>query len=125
MTRCTSSKPAWLPLIIGLGVVASCQAAESAGVLRGEYRFHGKTLIDPPPGEAANTHLGLVLEGNAARDLYRRMKGRGERDICLDDGSRSKIQGPVRCTELAGKQGWRCEFAILLDTLALVPDGAC
>jgi hypothetical protein len=39
--------------------------------------------------------LGLVLEGGAARDLYRRLKGRGERDICLDDGSRSKTQGPA------------------------------
>lgn len=124
MTRFTHTQQ-WLLLLCGLGVAAMPQAADLAGALRGEYRFHGKTLIDPPPGEARNTHLGLVLEGAAARDLYRRMKVRGERDLCLDDGSHSKTQGPVRCTELAGKQGWRCEFAILLDTLVLVPDGAC
>ena len=108
-----------------LCLAASAWAGGSAGPLRGEYRFHGKTLIDPPPGEARDSHLGLVLEGAAARDLYRRLKGRGERDICLDDGSRSKTQGPLRCTELAEKRGWRCEFAIQLDTLTLVPDGAC
>lgn len=124
MMRFISSQR-WLLLLCGLGLAGMPQAADLAGTLRGEYRFHGKALIDPPQEEAVNTHLGLVLEGNAARDLYRRMKGRGERDLCLDDGSRSKTRGPMRCTELAGKQGWRCEFAIQLDTLALVPDGAC
>lgn len=124
MTRFAASQR-WLLLICGLNIAALPQAAELAGPLRGEYRFHGKTLIDPPPGEARNTHLGLVIEGAAARDMYRRMKVRGQRDLCLDDGSQSKTQGPVRCTELAHKQGWRCEFAIQLDTLALVPDGAC
>lgn len=109
--------------------LGSLHAAETAstlsGALRGEYRFHGKTLIDPPPGEAQNTHLGLELEGAAARDLYRRLKARSERDLCLDDGSRTKTQGPIRCTELARKQGWRCEFAIQLDNGTLVSDGAC
>ncbi len=124
MTRSTHLQRGLL-LLCGLAVTALPHAAEPAGALRGEYRFHGKTLVDPPPGEARATHLGLVIEGAAARDLYRRMKVRGERDLCLDDGSRSKTQGPVRCTELAGKQGWRCEFAIELDTFALVPDGAC
>jgi hypothetical protein len=78
-----------------LCLAASAWAGEGAGPLRGEYRFHGKTLIDPPPGEARDSHLGLVLEGGAARDLYRRLKGRGQRDICLDDGSRSRDTGPA------------------------------
>lgn len=124
MTRFAQAQR-WMLLLCSLGAAALPQAAELAGGLAGEYRFHGKTLIDPPPDEARDTHLGLLLEGAAARDLYRRMQGRGERDPCLDDGSRSKTRGPLRCTELAGKQGWRCEFAIQLDTLALVPDGAC
>jgi hypothetical protein len=41
-----------------LCLAASVWAGGSAGPLRGEYRFHGKTLIDPPPGEARDSHLG-------------------------------------------------------------------
>jgi hypothetical protein len=100
-------------------------AADPAGALQGEYRFHGKTLVDPPPSEARDSHLGLLLEGPVARDLFKRMKSRAVRDICLDDGSRTKTQGPLRCTELAGGKAWQCEFAIQLDTLKLVADGAC
>lgn len=100
-------------------------AAGQAGALQGEYEFHGRTRVDPPPGEPHDTHLGLVLEGAVARDLYRRMRVRSVRDPCLDDGSRSKIQGPLRCSEMASGRHWRCEFAIQLDTLALVADGVC
>jgi len=100
-------------------------AAGRAGALQGEYEFHGRTRVDPPPGEPHDTHLGLVLEGALARDLYRRMRVRSVRDPCLDDGSRSKIQGPLRCSEMASGRHWRCEFAIQLDTLALVADGVC
>jgi hypothetical protein len=112
-------------LVCGLLLVTPASAAGSAGALQGEYQLHGKTRVDPPPGEPQDTHLGMVLEGTAARDLYRRLKGRSVRDLCLDDGSRSKTQGPVRCTELANRQGWRCEFAIQIDTLTIVADGAC
>lgn len=99
-------------------------AKPAAGRLSGSYRFHGQTVIDPP-GEAADSHLGLVLEGAAARDLYRRLPAKAEPDICRDDGSLSKIRGGIRCTELAGKAGWRCEFAIRLDEPTVVAGGAC
>jgi hypothetical protein len=105
--------------------VPAAHAEPLSGPLSGEYHFHGKTLLDPPPGEAQDTHLGLVLEGRAARDLFRRMTAKAEADVCLDDGSVSKTQGGLRCTELAGKAGWRCEFAIQLESVALVADGAC
>lgn len=113
-------------VILMLSLTALAAHAESAaGVLNGSYRFHGQTVIDPPPGEASDSHFGLVLEGAAARDLYRRLPGKAEPDICLDDGSLSKTHGGIRCSELAGKAGWRCEFAIRLDTQAVVADGAC
>ena len=100
-------------------------AAGQAGALQGEYEFHGRTRVDPPPGEERDTHLGLVLEGAVARDLYRRLRVRAVRDPCLDDGSRSKTQGPLRCTEMANGRSWRCEFAIELDRSILVADGVC
>jgi hypothetical protein len=112
-----------LSLMLPPALVA--QGAEITGPLRGEYSLHGESRVDPPPGEPQDSRFGLVLTGAAARDLYRRMKVKSERDLCLDDGSRIKTQGPVRCMELAGKGGWRCEFAIRLDTMALVADGTC
>lgn len=111
-------------LVISLATVAA-QADPAAGRLSGSYRFHGKSIVDPPPGEAKDSHLGLVLEGAAARDLFRRLTAKAKPDICLDDGSRTKTQGGIRCTQLAGRAGWRCEFAIQLDTQAVVADGAC
>jgi hypothetical protein len=105
---------------------ANCVAAQpDQGRLSGEYRYHGATLVDPPPGERQDTHLGLMLEGNAARDLYRHMTVKAEKDLCLDDGSLSKTQDAIHCVELANQAGWRCEFAIRLDTQNLVADGAC
>jgi len=116
----------YITLAILIGSLAwAAQAADNSGNLRGNYYFHGKTLIDPPPGEAKDTHLGLVLEGNVARELYRKMKVKSEPDLCLDDGSRTKTQGAISCTELAKKKGWRCEFGIELETQKLVRDGVC
>lgn len=105
--------------------VVCAHAEPGAGRLSGSYRFQGETVIDPPAGEAADSHMGLVLEGAAARDLYRRLSVTALPDLCLDDGSLSKTQGGIRCTELAGGTEWRCEFAIRLDTQALVADGVC
>lgn len=105
---------------------ANCVAAQpDQGRLSGEYRYHGATLVDPPPGERQDTHLGLTLEGNAARDLYRHMTAEAEKDLCLDDGSLSKTQGGIRCVELTDHASWRCEFAIRLDTQQLIADGTC
>lgn len=103
----------------------AAQGSEVVSPLQGEYSLHGESRVDPPPGEPQDSRFGLVLKGAAARDLYRHMKVKSERDLCLDDGSRIKTQGPVRCMELAGKKGWRCEFAIRLDSMALVADGTC
>lgn len=112
--------------ILLLSGIAVCAHAEPAsGRLNGSYRFHGQTVIDPPPGEADDSHLGLVLEGAAARELYRRLPAKAEPDLCLEDGTLTKTQGGIRCSESAGKTGWRCEFAIRLDTPTVVAAGAC
>jgi hypothetical protein len=95
-------------------------------VLRGEYRSHGKNLVDPPPGEAADTLLGLQLEGPAAREQYRRVKARRGRDPSAgDDCSRSKTPGASRCTEPDAGRGWRCEFGTRLDAPRRVPGATC
>lgn len=63
-----------------------------------------------------------------ARDLSRRVKGRGVRDAVFGTPvsmtARGKMHGPLRCTELAHRRGWRCVFAIELHTLRIVGDGA-
>ncbi|MCM8611097.1 hypothetical protein [Accumulibacter sp.] len=64
-------------------------------------------------------------EGAVAGDRYRWMTGRGVRDARPDDGARSKMQRPLRCTELADRRGGCCVFAIERNTLWIVGDGPC
>lgn len=123
----STPRPQFLRLLaVCAGVIAlGAASAQPTGPLRGEFRFHGETLVDPPPGEPPDTHLGLTLEGPVAKMLFQRLRATAERDLCLDDGSLTKVRGPLSCTELAGGQGWRCELAIDLETLALKPETVC
>jgi len=114
------------PAIVCASVPAlGAAGADPIGPLQGEYRFHGKTLVDSAPNEPGGTHLGLTLEGPSARALFERMEASAERDLCLDDGSRTKVRGPLTCTELANGEGWRCEVGIDLVTPTLVAEVVC
>src|SRR5438093_11624035 len=80
-----------------LTVASQVHAQQSPQRLSGTYAIGGRTLVDPPGGEARNSHLHIVLEGSAARDLYRAMNARAVRDACLDDGSLTKSAGAMQC----------------------------
>jgi hypothetical protein len=104
-----------LPLaLVALAASPPLMALEPANRLSGTYAFGGRTLVDPPPGEPRNTHLYVVLEGSAARELYRRMNARAVRDECLDDGSLAKTVGRMQCTQLAHAKGYTCAFSLNL-----------
>lgn len=112
MTR-VSLKRALMTALLGLVVTAlPIDAQESAKRLNGTYAIGGRTLVDPPAGEAKNTHLYVVLDGSTARDVYRAMNARAVRDACLNDGSFTKRVGQMQCTENAKMKRYTCAFAI-------------
>jgi hypothetical protein len=81
--------------------------------LEGTYYFRGATAVDPPPGEPLDSHLLIELTGNAARDLYRRMKVQAKPDQCIGAGAMSKTIGSMQCTMLSNT-GYSCHFSIEL-----------
>jgi len=120
------------PLSVSLGaaftilVMASPLSAEERSQrLAGTYALGGRTLIDPPAGEARNTHLYIVLEGSSARDVYRAMNADAVRDACLDDGSLTKSVGAMQCTEAATTKRYSCAFAIDIAGQKIEGGAAC
>jgi len=92
--------------------------------LEGTYYFRGATAIDPPPEEARETHLLLELKGDAARDLYRRMKVRAKPDQCIGAGAMSKTIGGMQCTMLSDTK-YSCHFSIELTRQRIQPGLVC
>ena len=115
------------PVLALAALVASAPwaAIEPAKRLTGTYAFGGRTLVDPPPSETKGTHLYIVLEGTAARDVYQKMNVRAVRDACLDDGSLSKRIGDMQCTALAGAKGHTCAFSINLAEQKIEGGAVC
>lgn len=93
--------------------------------LRGTYFLAGKTLVDPPAGEARDSHLYLELTGAAARSLYARMKTRPRADPCGDPGDTLKAQGAIQCTRAARGRDTRCWLGIDLDGQRVVNGRVC
>lgn len=93
--------------------------------LRGTYFLAGKTLVDPPPGEARDSHLYLELTGAAARSLYARMKTRPIEDPCGDPGDTLKAQGAIQCARAARGRDYRCWLGIDLDGQRVVNGRVC
>ena len=121
-----SLKRALTTALLGLAVTAlPIDAQESTKRLTGTYAVGGRTLIDPPAGEAKNTHLYVVLDGSAARDVYRAMSARAVRDACLDDGSFTKTLGAMQCTENAKAKRYTCAFAINLTEQKIEAGAVC
>src|SRR6478735_3662575 len=58
--------------------------------LQGTYMVGGATLIDPPESEPQDTHFYVDVEGNAARDLYKALKGKAESSVCGEPGDLTK-----------------------------------
>jgi hypothetical protein len=100
-------------------------ALAATGSLNGSYELGGKTLIDPPDGEAKDTHLRLFLEGGAAKDLYAALKVQAIEDECLGDGSMTKTLGGIACTVHADGHTFECSLAVNMKSQAVEPASAC
>ncbi len=99
-----------------LGLFLFCCVAyaeyQSMSKLTGQYDITGKTTLDPPDSESRDTHFRIYLTGEAAQDLYHSMKVAPVEDMCLDDGSLSKLIGNMQCTKLSKEVGYECRFSI-------------
>jgi hypothetical protein len=120
-------------VVVAAGALATVVAlAVAAGVdlrdarrLAGTYHWRGSTIVDPPPGEARDTHLVLALEGSAARELYDRLGTAPVRDACLDDGSLTRQRNALRCTRHPEPGRYTCDFAIDARSGRLAAGQAC
>lgn len=93
--------------------------------LSGEMFVGGATLVDPPPGEARNTHAYLTVTGPAALRLYRTLTGPEEDDLCRGEGHKMKRAGTLSCSIVAGGQQAVCDFAVELRSGTLAAGRPC
>lgn len=94
---------------------------QDATRLSGEMLIGGATLVDPPSGEAKNTHAYLTVTGPAALRLYRTMPAREEDDLCRGDGHKVRRAGTLSCSIDARGQQAVCDFG--LDLRSGLPAG--
>lgn len=80
--------------------------------LSGSYRISGASVVDPPEGEARDTHLRIHLTGEAAKSLYSAMKVKPRRDQCRNDGTLIKFVKDMQCTLSANRKQYECWFAV-------------
>jgi hypothetical protein len=104
-------------------VPAAGAAAE--GRLAGHYSIGGKTLVDPPPDEARDTHLYLELTDDAAKALYDAMKTKAAPDACGEPGTTTKRAGGVQCSRAAQGKAHRCWIGVELRTQRIVSGVVC
>ena len=100
-------------------------AAWQYKILSGQYHIAGKTVIDPPPSEAKDTHFHLSLSGAAARDLYNVMKVTPKADICIADGAMVKTIGEMQCLRFKDGKKFQCSFAIDIANQKITGASAC
>ena len=103
---------------LALVLIASFPAggrAEMTAVegLAGEAFLGGATLIDPPAGEAANTHAYLTIVGLFARRMFNALQGPVGTASC-ESGWRVKRAGALTCAAGRRPSEARCSFAIAL-----------
>jgi hypothetical protein len=89
-----------------------------AGAIEGSFFFAGKTVVDPPPSEAKNTHVYFQLTGQSALALYRELPVKSQPFIC-DGKSPSKTIGTTVCWIEESSSSARCTLGINLRTQAV------
>ncbi len=94
--------------------LAGPAASQTQTPLRGDMFIAGKTLSDPPPGEAKNTHVYMTITGAAAMRMYRGMRGRAKEDACRGDGWQQKSAGQVACVLSPDRKKAECDFSLSL-----------
>jgi len=114
---------------IMLAIAALLFATSASGAdykpLQGTYMVGGATLIDPPESEPQDTHFYVDLAGNAARDLYKALKGKAESSVCGEPGDLTKRNGGVQCTMVKGGKEYHCAFGVELKTQHVVSGVVC
>ena len=125
----TTSRHAVL-IVLVLSMAGARVALAAAGDMQhpdrlaGEMFIAGATLVDPPPGEPADTHAYLSLTGSAARSLFRALKAPEMPDACLP-GRKMKSIGPIHCSVGAKPGDARCDFGIDLARGITAPGLVC
>jgi len=89
-----------------------------AAAIEGSYFFAGKTVVDPPPSEAKNTHVYFQLQGQSAVALYSELPVKPKPFVC-DGKSPSKTIGSTVCWIEEGPSSARCTIGINLRTQAV------
>lgn len=114
-------------LVAGTVVILAGGAALGQDTVRmsGEMFIGGATLVDPPPGEAKNTHAYLTVTGPAALRLYRTMPAQEEDDLCRGDGRKLRRAGSLSCSIGAGGQEAVCDFGVDLRSGTLAGGPPC
>ena len=111
--------------LVFLLLLSSGAAAFDQEELTGSYRFGGQTFYDPPKSEPQDTHLYIMLEGVAAKDLYQKMKVSPLPDHCADVGSLTKIVGQMQCQRTVVSDEYLCWFGVDIKNQRIVPGVVC
>jgi hypothetical protein len=106
-------------------IAAGTVVGQDALRLSGEMMIGGATLVDPPPGEARNTHAYLTITGPAALSLYRNLPAAEEDDLCRGDGRRMRRAGALTCSIDARRQEATCDFGVDLRSGTLAGGRPC
>ena len=93
-------------------VGASAEDRDWRKSLTGAFRISGASVVDPPEGEARDTHLRIHLTGEAARALYGSMKVKPRPDECRGDGTLVKFVKDMQCTLSPNRKQHECWFAV-------------
>lgn len=93
-------------------VEAASALAQDARPLAGEVFVAGATPLDPPAGEAADTHAYVSLRGAGAAAIYDAMQGAEIDDLCRGEGWKLKTAGPMVCSFHAPSGEAACDFSL-------------
>jgi hypothetical protein len=105
-------------------VLAAPALAQNATPLKGDMFIAGKTPVDPPPSEPKNSHAYMTVTGPAALRLYRAMRGKEEKDDCLE-GHTTKRAGALSCSLAKSGKDATCDFSLDLIKGALESGRVC
>ena len=118
MERKNSRIPVIARIGCGAGVIgcifAGPATSQTETPLRGTMFIAGKTLADPPPGEARNSHVYMTITGPAALRIYRSIAGKEKDDACRGDGWTQKSAGQMACVLSPDRKKAECDFSLSL-----------
>ena len=106
-------------------VLAGGAVAVEYRKLAGSYSFSGANFYDPPAGEAQDTHIFLEIDGQAAKDLFAKMKVKPLLAECGDPGTQTKRIKDMQCTRSANAKEYRCWFGIDIANQKIVNGVVC